>query len=496
MHYVSFALLALPFAIGLSIGKRFDKLIDCLERSLSPHESIVLPGDLGFSNDTVRFSTLNAPTFRAVSRVSNEHDIRVSINCARLTATHFLVTGTGHGTYSGFGELQNGLEIYIGNLDGIKVDPKANVMTIGSATLFKDVISSLYNVGKNVPTGSSPCVGMVGATLGAGIGRLQGLYGLILDSLLSVRIMLPNTTVVEVSHHSNPELFWGIRGAGFNFGVILSATYRIYDEVPNGLHFSADYEFPISSAKPFYQALKDEAANMPAPLCITTSLTWNSSHNAPTLKVNAAYAGPESEGRVAVQFLDNIGPTLRRNYTTVPWDQLLSYTLFSGGDESVLECRVSSGKREVLSAAFNEVDVDAHVSMTEQFNDMVTRYPQMRASDNGLYFCATQVVRRYPKKSTAYPWRQAIGHYTWGIVYDDDSSTDATIDNLPKRMRATISRTAGTDGLNTYVGFSNGDEPLRALFSQENLSRLAALKKVYDPRGLFNAYHPLPTFYP
>lgn len=52
---------------------------------------------------------------------------------------------------------------------------------------------------------------MLGATLGAGVGRLQGVHGLMIDSLLSVRMMLPNTTVVEASEQSNPELFWGAR---------------------------------------------------------------------------------------------------------------------------------------------------------------------------------------------------------------------------------------------------------------------------------------------
>lgn len=63
-------------------------------------------------------------------------------------------------------------------------------------------------------------------------------------------------------------------------------------------------------------------------------------------------------------------------------------------------------------------------------------------------------------------------------------------------MRDTIAETAGTDGLAVYVGFSNGDEPIESIFSKEHLPRLAALKKEYDPEGLFNAYHPLPTSYP
>lgn len=111
--------------------------------------------------------------------------------------------------------------------------------------------------------------------MGAGIGRLEGLYGLIIDSLLSAYVMLPDTTVVEVSKDSYPDLFWGIRGAGANFGFVLNATYRVYDEVPGGLNFNADFEFPLNATKVFYQALKDNIADFPPPLCLATSLQWD-----------------------------------------------------------------------------------------------------------------------------------------------------------------------------------------------------------------------------
>lgn len=91
--------------------------------------------------------------------------------------------------------------------------------------------------------------------------------------------MLPNTTVVEVTKDKNPDLFWGIRGAGFNFGYVLNATYRVYDEVPNGQNLNADFEYPYTAANEFYQALKDEAPKMPAPLCIATSLQWSPTYN-------------------------------------------------------------------------------------------------------------------------------------------------------------------------------------------------------------------------
>ena len=69
--------------------------------------------------------------------------------------------------------------------------------------------------------------------LGGGHGLLQGKYGLLADQLLSTRMVLANGTAVTVSNNSHPDLFWAIRGAGHNFGIVTEFTYRIYDARPN-----------------------------------------------------------------------------------------------------------------------------------------------------------------------------------------------------------------------------------------------------------------------
>ncbi|KAK4214353.1 hypothetical protein QBC37DRAFT_421456 [Rhypophila decipiens] len=489
---VFLALLALGSTVShaASILQTRDTLVDCLNSSLSSHGSVRVSGDAVFTSDTIRFSSAFAPGFRVVAEVANEHDVRASITCAKRTSTPFLFTGPRHGFYEGFGKLQNALEIYTGAFWHVDIDAPSNTMTTGGAAVFKNVSGALQAVGKNIPVGGGPCVGMVGATLGAGIGRLQGLYGLIADSLLSVRLMLPDTTVLEVSKKSNPELFWGLRGAGFNFGYVLNATYRVYDAPAHGTNLNADFEYPLNSTRAFYQALHDN--KMPAPLCLSTSVGFSAVQNATTLRINAVYAGPEAEGRKAVAFLQRI-PLIRQNLTQIPWNTIPENSFFSLGNQRINTCGINAGKRVVRGVAFNKIDVNTHVKMTHQLDYMVNTYPQMRASSNAMYFCATQAVANKSKDETAYPWRQAIGHHTWGIVYGDANTTDADIENIPKKMRDTIAASAGTAYLNTYIGFSDGDEPAKSIWSAEHLPRLAKLKKRYDPDGLFSHYHPIPV---
>ena len=82
-----------------------------------------------------------------------------------------------------------------------------------------------------IASGSEGCVGLMGAGLGGGIGRYQGYYGLALDNIIDMDVVLANGTSVFVSNTSNTDLYWAMRGAGHNFGIVTKLTYKIYDPI-------------------------------------------------------------------------------------------------------------------------------------------------------------------------------------------------------------------------------------------------------------------------
>lgn len=106
-----------------------------------------------------------------------------------------------------------------------------------------------------IAVGNSPCVNMIGATIGAGVGPLKGQYGLIMDSLLSVDVVTAKGLLVTASFTQNSDLFWAVRGAGANFGIIVSATYRVYDAPNNGNMIVADFNFPASANQSMFELL-------------------------------------------------------------------------------------------------------------------------------------------------------------------------------------------------------------------------------------------------
>ena len=120
----------------------------------------------------------------------------------------------------------------------------------------------------------------MGATLGAGIGPLQGLHGLMLDALVSVKLVTATGSLITVSTMENADLFWGMRGAGFNFGIVTEATYKVYDTTYNGLVTEGDMLFPASANRSIWKILKSYDDTLPAELALTSVVSYNATTDA------------------------------------------------------------------------------------------------------------------------------------------------------------------------------------------------------------------------
>ena len=126
-----------------------------------------------------------------------------------------------------------------------------------------------------IAVGSCACPGILGVSLGAGVGRYQGLHGLMLDNLVSARLVTAEGKLIDVSADSNPDLFWGIRGAGHNFGIVTSAVFTIHPLINNGQVMNADIILPAASNTSYFDALQALQDTMPAELATITIFEYN-----------------------------------------------------------------------------------------------------------------------------------------------------------------------------------------------------------------------------
>jgi FAD/FMN-containing dehydrogenase len=140
-------------------------------------------------------------------------------------------------------------------------------------------------------TGTCSCPGVVGVTLGGGVGPWSGVHGMLIDALLSLRVVTATGRVVEVSDTSNPDLFWAFRGAGANYGIVISATYKLQKQVNKGQLVVADMVFTPDKNSSYFDLVATYDGTLPKIMSISSFLIYDavngvssSQHAALTLK--------------------------------------------------------------------------------------------------------------------------------------------------------------------------------------------------------------------
>lgn len=129
---------------------------------------------------------------------------------------------------------------------------------------------------KSAATGVCECTGLLGPALGGGHGFTQGLYGLAVDNIISARVLLGNGTLVSVSENEHHDLWWGLRGAGANFGIVTEIDFKVYD-VPKGKDswYHETWEFDQTVLEKVFDEHNVFLDNMPAGAVLYSAFMWN-----------------------------------------------------------------------------------------------------------------------------------------------------------------------------------------------------------------------------
>lgn len=125
-------------------------------------------------------------------------------------------------------------------------------------------------------SGACDCVGMMGAGLGGGLGRYEGFYGLVSDNIIDAEVVLASGSIITVSPSSHPDLWWGLRGAGHNFGIVTEFTLKIYD-YPASHWYIAIFVFTQDKLEAMVTEVNKLTRNgtQPRELLNSFALAWN-----------------------------------------------------------------------------------------------------------------------------------------------------------------------------------------------------------------------------
>src|SRR5258708_33684084 len=161
----------------------------------------------------------------AIVRCVDVADVTAAVNFARQDGLTVAIRGGGHNG-AGLAVCDQGLVIDLSPMKGVRVDPTNRTVRVGPGCTQGDVDHATHAFGLAVPAGIVSTTGIAGLTLGGGTGYLTRKYGLTIDNLLAVDMVLADGSFVTANAEERPDLFWAVRGGGGNFGIVTSFLYR------------------------------------------------------------------------------------------------------------------------------------------------------------------------------------------------------------------------------------------------------------------------------
>ncbi len=204
----------------------FDKTaIDQFRASL--RGELIQPNDEGYHAARKVYNGMIDRRPELIARCSDVADIISAVKFARERNLLLAVRGGGHNG-AGLGVCDNGLVIDLSRRRGIRVNPKKQTVQVESGCTWGDVDHATHHFGLAVPTGIVSTTGVAGLTLGGGHGYLTRKFGLTIDNLLEVDMVLADGSFVTASGEENEDLFWAIRGGGGNFGIVTSFLFKAH----------------------------------------------------------------------------------------------------------------------------------------------------------------------------------------------------------------------------------------------------------------------------
>jgi FAD/FMN-containing dehydrogenase len=195
------------------------------------HGEIVLPGNAEYDAARIVWNGIIDRRPAMVARCTSPDDVRSAILFAREQDLVIAVRCGGH-SVGGFSTCDDGIVIDLSTMHGVQVDPDARVATVLGGSLLQELDAAAQEHGMACPVGVVGHTGVGGLTLGGGMGRLQRHWGYSIDNMLAVDLVTADGERIRASEDENPELFWGMRGAGPNFGVVTSFEFRVHELGP------------------------------------------------------------------------------------------------------------------------------------------------------------------------------------------------------------------------------------------------------------------------
>jgi FAD/FMN-containing dehydrogenase len=250
-----------------------------------------------------------------IARCAGADDVAVAVRFAREHDLAVSVRGGGHAV-AGHAVVDGGLMIDLSLMKAVRVDPGARTARAAGGVLLGELDRATQPFGLATPSGIVSHTGIGGLTLGGGLGYTMRKFGLTVDNLLGVDLVTADGEPMSVDAWTEPELFWGLRGGGGNFGIATAFTYRLHPVGPVVL--GGPIFWPLADAPEVLGLVRDFAPQAPDELGIVLTLRLAPPNpmlppqvqGTPVVGLMLVWAGDPAEGQAAIAPLRRVGTPL------------------------------------------------------------------------------------------------------------------------------------------------------------------------------------------
>ncbi len=432
---------------------------------------LIEPGDPTYDAARRVYNAMIDRRPRLIARCADVADVMTAVNFIRDQNLPVAMRGGGHNA-CGLGVCDDGLVIDLSPMNYVRVDPKKKTVLTGGGALWRDVDHATHAFGLAVPAGIISTTGVAGLTLGGGIGYLTRRYGLTIDNLLAVDMVLANGGFVTASEKEYADLFWAVRGGGGNFGVVTSFLFKAH---PVHTDYAGPMLWPMEDAAEIMRWYRDFIAKAPDDVygffAFHTVPPWppfpEHLHNKLMCGIVWCYTGPVKNAEKVFKPIRNFKAPALDLVGPIPHPVL----------QSLFDRLYPSGLHWYWKADFVRTLSDEAIALHLKH---AAKLPTLQSTMH-LYPINGAASR---VKNAATPWcyRDAVWAAVMVGVGPEPANKEIISTWAKEYWSALHPYTAG----GAYINFmmEEGEDRIRATYGK-NYDRLAKIKKRYDPENLF-----------
>ncbi|SEG72980.1 FAD/FMN-containing dehydrogenase [Nonomuraea solani] len=431
---------------------------------------VLLPGDDGYDRHRSVWNAMVDRRPAVIARCASRDDVATAVLFGRAQGLEIGVLCGGH-SILGLPIAHDGLLIDLTPMDAVRVDPAGRRAWVQGGALLGALDRATQPYGLATTAGNVSHTGVGGLTLGGGMGWLARAYGLSCDNVTSFEMVTADGDVVRADAKENPDLFWGLRGGGGNFGVVTEFEFRLHRVGTRCL--LVDLYFPPEDAVAAMRGWRDLIGDAPRQATFTA---WvGTMDDRPLASVGFVWVGDPDEGRRLLPALRGLGSPVAERV------QELSYLDLQTMDDTVEGHR---HRRYWKGHYFDEFPDEAiHTFLAP-----------------GAAFAPSASLQSYggaiadvPDDETAFSHRGTLVEFVAAARWSDPAE-DAERMAAARRYAASLEPFA--TGVYVNVLTDEGEGGVRRAYPKEKLDRLTALKDRYDPGNVFHFNQNIPPAAP